>query len=321
MDTNIQVSIICCAYNQENYIEDALKGFVMQKTDFNYEVLISDDASTDRTPEIIREYEKKYPDIIKPVYLTENVYSTGKYPGEILMKKAQGKYFALCEGDDYWISDHKLQRQYDALEKHPECDMSAHGALKVRPDDCSTIGTVEPMKEDGILTMEKVIDGGGDFIATNSLFFRRKLAENPPDYLKFTGIDYAYQMCGAARGGIVYLSEIMSAYRRGAQNSWTVKFMKSKREVMIGHLDKMMKMLDMANEETQHKFEKDFVFAKSKYEFQKATLQRDVKTVYGRKFASFRKQMSAKRKLILGLQCFAPWSISVYHRIKSARNK
>ena len=203
MDTDIKVSVICCAYNQESYIEDALKGCVMQKTDFNFEVLVSDDASTDHTADIIREYEKKYPELIKPLYLTENQYSKGIYPGVFLMQEAQGKYYALCEGDDYWISDHKLQRQYDVLEQHPECDMSAHGALKVRPDDCKIIGTIEPMKEDGILSMQDVIDGGGDFIATNSLFFRKTLAEHPTSYLKYTGIDYAYQMSGASRGGII----------------------------------------------------------------------------------------------------------------------
>lgn len=321
MDEDIKVSVICCAYNQESYIEDALKGFVMQKTDFNFEVLISDDASTDRTAEIIREYEKKYPELIKPLYLSENSFSKGVYPGVILMKKAKGKYIAFCEGDDYWISEHKLQRQYDALEKHPECDMSAHASLKVRPDDCRTIGTIEPMNEDGILSMEKVIDLGGASIATNSLFFRKTMLTPPPSYLRFCGFDYAYQMTGAARGGIVYLSEIMAAYRRGAKNSWTVTMMNAKNEVMISHIDKMMKMLDLANEETQFKYDKNISLAKLKYEFQKAALRGDAKAVYSKKYALLRKQMSEKRKLILCLQCFAPWSITMYQKIKKARNK
>ena len=72
MSRNIEVSIICNTYNHERYIRDAIEGFLMQKTDFPYEILSHDDASTDRTPEIIHEYEVKYPDVIKPIYQTEN---------------------------------------------------------------------------------------------------------------------------------------------------------------------------------------------------------------------------------------------------------
>lgn len=319
MEKIIAVSVICCAYNQENYIEDALRGFVSQKTDFAYEVLISDDASKDRTTDIIREYARKYPDLIKPMLLSENHFSKGIYPGTLLMEKAQGDYIAFCEGDDYWISEHKLQKQYDAMERHPECDMCAHSALKVRPEDRRTIGKIEPMAEDGILSMEKVIEGGGDFIATNSLFFRRSIIDSSTAYLKYSGYDYAYQMSGAERGGILYLKETMSAYRRGADSSWTLSMLYSKNDAMIRHIDGMMKMLDIANEETGHRFDKSICFAKSKYEFQKAVLQKNIKRVFSKEFASLRRDMSAKRKLILVLQCFAPWSLGLYQNVKKAR--
>ena len=129
MNENIAVSIICNAYNHENYIRDAIESFLMQKTDFAFEILIHDDASTDRTPEIVKEYEKKYPEIIKAIYQKENKYSKGvdiditfQYP------RVQGKYIAVCEGDDYWTDAYKLQKQYDALEKNPHIDMCAHAA-------------------------------------------------------------------------------------------------------------------------------------------------------------------------------------------------
>lgn len=320
MGTDIKVSVICCAYNQEQYIEDALKGFVSQKTDFDFEVLISDDASTDQTPDIIRRYEKEYPELIKPLYLTENQYSKGIYPGVLLMEKAQGQYYALCEGDDYWTSDHKLQRQFDALEMHPECDMCAHSALKVRPHDCKPIGMIEPMKEDGILSMEKVIDGGGDFIATNSLFFRKSIVQNPASYTRLYAIDYAYQMGGAARGGIVYLQETMSAYRRGADNSWTVLMMNSQKDLRINYINKMIKMLDLVNEETEYKYQDSIQHAQLKYEFQKDTLNRDIRSVYSKKYSDLRDQMSSKRKTILFLQCFAPWSLRLYQKTKKVKS-
>ncbi len=122
--TNTLVSICCTAYNHEPYIRQCLDGFVMQKTDFVFEVLVHDDASTDNTANIIREYEQKYPDIIKPVYQTENQYSKGVRIHDIYFyPQAKGKYIALCEGDDYWTDPSKLQKQIDFLEANPEYGM------------------------------------------------------------------------------------------------------------------------------------------------------------------------------------------------------
>ena len=121
------VAIKCITYNHEPYIRDALEGFVMQKTDFPFVAIVHDDASTDRTAEIIREYAEKYPDIIKPIYETENQYS--KRDGSLarIMNKAcedvGARYIALCEGDDYWTDPLKLQKQVDFLESHPEYGM------------------------------------------------------------------------------------------------------------------------------------------------------------------------------------------------------
>ena len=115
------VTIRCITYNHEPYIRQCLEGFVMQKTNFLFEAIVHDDASTDGTAAIIREYAEKYPDIIKPIYETENQYS--KRNGSltrIMDAHMRGKYIAMCEGDDYWIDPLKLQKQVDFLEKHPE---------------------------------------------------------------------------------------------------------------------------------------------------------------------------------------------------------
>ncbi len=107
------VSISCKTYNHEDYIADAIDGFLQQKTNFKYEILIHDDASTDRTADIIRAYEKKYPDLIKPIYQTVNQYSIeGVSVTQLNLSRAKGKYIAECEGDDYWIDPYKLQKQY-----------------------------------------------------------------------------------------------------------------------------------------------------------------------------------------------------------------
>lgn len=115
-----EVSVCCITYNHENFISEALDGFLMQETNFPFEVIVRDDASPDRTADIIREYEKKYPNIIKPIYELENGYQKGIKPSSVTFKKAVGKYIALCEGDDYWTDEKKLQIQKDFLDKNEE---------------------------------------------------------------------------------------------------------------------------------------------------------------------------------------------------------
>ena len=119
------VSISCITYNHASYIKECIDGFLMQKTNFNFEVLIHDDHSTDGTEEIIKEYAKQYPDIIKPLFEKENQYSLGKPIGSAVwnLPRARGEYIAICEGDDYWIDPYKLQKQVDFLESHPDYGM------------------------------------------------------------------------------------------------------------------------------------------------------------------------------------------------------
>ncbi len=116
------VSICCITYNHENYIEQALQSFLMQETSFPFEIVIHDDASPDNTADIIRRYEKEYPNIIKPLYQTENQKS--KFKGGMNPRfnypRAKGIYLAMCDGDDYWTDPHKLQKQVDFLEANPE---------------------------------------------------------------------------------------------------------------------------------------------------------------------------------------------------------
>ncbi|TWV15118.1 glycosyltransferase [Bacteroidaceae bacterium HV4-6-C5C] len=111
------VAIICTTYNHKSYIRQCLDGFMMQKTDFAFEVLIHDDASTDGTVDIIREYEKKYPNIIKPIYQKENQYSKGIDVSIYIFPRLNSKYIAWCEGDDFWVDPLKLQKQINIFKK------------------------------------------------------------------------------------------------------------------------------------------------------------------------------------------------------------
>ena len=109
MKNNPLLSICCVTYNHESFISQCLDGFLMQQTDFPFEILIHDDASADGTANIIMEYEAKYPDLIKPIYQTENQFSKGiKISVTFNFPRAKGKYIALCEGDDYWTDPLKF---------------------------------------------------------------------------------------------------------------------------------------------------------------------------------------------------------------------
>lgn len=136
-DTKPLVSIRCLVYNHEPYLRQCLDGFVMQKTNFVFEAIVHDDASTDNSAAIIREYAEKYPDIIKPIYETENQFSKKDGSLRKIMNEAihpDAKYVAFCEGDDYWTDPYKLQKQVDFMESHPNCSLTYHACKNIYED-------------------------------------------------------------------------------------------------------------------------------------------------------------------------------------------
>ena len=132
MQNDIMVSVYCITYNHKDFIRKCLDGIVMQKTDFKFEVVIYDDCSTDGTREIVLEYIEKYPDLFVPILPDENRAQKEGFHGinVDMCKKCQGKYIALCEGDDYWTDENKLQIQVDYMEKHPDFSGCFHKSLR-----------------------------------------------------------------------------------------------------------------------------------------------------------------------------------------------
>ena len=125
------VSIGCFTFNHEKFVGQAIEGFLMQQTNFQFEIIIHDDASTDGTREIIKSYQKKYPEIIFPLFQNENQWSKGvrMLLAKFVLPNARGKYLAFCEGDDFWIDPKKLQQQVDFLEASPDYSMCFHNAI------------------------------------------------------------------------------------------------------------------------------------------------------------------------------------------------
>lgn len=126
------VSVIIITYNHEKYLRDSIEGCLEQKTDFPYEIIIHDDASTDGTTDIVREYAEKYPDLIIPILQKENQYSKGtKIIQSIIIPHSKGEYIAICEGDDYWCNPNKLERQIKFLQENPSFVGSSHQSLVI----------------------------------------------------------------------------------------------------------------------------------------------------------------------------------------------
>lgn len=254
MAKNIDVNIICNTYNHEKYIRETLESFLMQKTTFRFNVLIHDDASTDNTAAIIREFEQKYPNVIKPIYQKENQYSKGiDIIDEYQVPRLQGKYVAFCEGDDYWTDCQKLQKQFEIMEKYLDVDICAHSATRVKASDGTVVGYMRPSNQMSIFNVEEVIAGGGGFVATNSLFFRRDLFLNKPQFRKVCPLDYSLQIQGSLHGGMLYLPDDMSNYRVMVPGSWTDQIVSNKK-FHINQIKEMIDMLDILNKETNEKY-------------------------------------------------------------------
>lgn len=222
MSNNIPAVTICCiAFKHENYIRECLDGFIMQKTDFPFEVIVHDDASPDKTADIIREYEEKYPDIIKPIYQTENQYSRGVNPlWSHVLPQARGKYLAICEGDDFWCDPNKLQMQYDFMEANPDYSLCMHGRYildsfkkQYIPDPI-----IKKFPEDG-KTFAHRTACGEYFFFTQTMFIRKSCFDSKfNDVLRdsanapMSDLQVAFHM--ALVGNIKYLPQRMAVYRR-----------------------------------------------------------------------------------------------------------
>lgn len=256
------VSVICLCYNHENYVKDALEGFVKQKTTFPFEVLIHDDASTDKSAEIIREYEARYPDIIKPAYQTENQYSKGiKIVKEFLLPKVRGKYIAFCEGDDFWTDENKLQKQVDFLENNPDYTVCTHNTLI-----CDLTATEEgeeriyfPTGNRDITPEEAILTVGPIYHLSSVLVKTDFYLEKPAWTLMIPGVgDLPNWIYYSLSGRVMYLGdEVMSYYRCGIPGSWTNRVQKVYRE-RIKFNWKIMQLLHEIDKYYDYQYHKAF---------------------------------------------------------------
>ncbi|WP_159321673.1 glycosyltransferase [Spiribacter roseus] len=205
------VSICCITHNHVNFIRDAIEGFLMQETSFPVEILIHDDASTDGTAEVVREYEKKYPRLISAIIQKENQYSQGIKPNqEFNLPRSAGKYIALCEGDDYWVKKTKIQQQFGWIEADPSISCVSHDCWRIFDGDIQN-GSRFPKRAKLRWDVEDLIDGRR--FHTNTILFRK--SSLPSAFLahKVLSGDRLLFLYLAISGKILHIDNVLSVYR------------------------------------------------------------------------------------------------------------
>lgn len=219
------VSICCITYNHAAYLQQALQGFVTQRTNFPVEILIHDDASTDGTQELIRSFSEAHPGLMFPILRTENQYSRGvTNVSRFNFARVRGKYVAMCEGDDYWCDPEKLQRQVDYLEAHPDCMMTMHSARMESLGPSKAERFLRPLRGDQALEASQLVDSPAAGFPMASLVFRASLIQKLPEYYINCPVgDIPLELMAAEQGGAYYFDRPMSVYRVGVSGSWTAR--------------------------------------------------------------------------------------------------
>lgn len=224
--SSITVSICSITYNHAAYIRQCLEGMLMQQTSFNYEIIINDDCSTDGTTQILKEYHRKYPDIIKPIYHESNLYSQGQrnFLTKYVFPSAKGKYIAICEGDDYWTDPLKLQKQVEFMESHKDCSLCFHGA-EVLNDWNGTSDESSPYSK--YLTVGSRRYSADEvlqqlpLVPTCSIMFRGSLKDSIVKNKRFFVGDIIIILSMAEKGELWSIGDCMAVYRR-QQNGWVM---------------------------------------------------------------------------------------------------
>lgn len=223
-----ELSIVMIAYNMERFIEQAIDSVLMQDVDFDYELIIGEDRSTDRTREIIREYADRHPRVIRAIFRERNLGMNRNFMETL--GEARGRFVALLDSDDYWTTPHKLQRQIDFLRERPDLSIAFHNALVVYEDGTRShpfhmAQPNHPISHHLPKPVSTIADlVGGNFMQTCSVMFRAGLYDRLPDwYLEMPTFDWPLHLLNSEKGDIGYIDEVMGAYRVHEAGFWSMK--------------------------------------------------------------------------------------------------
>ncbi|MEQ3636256.1 glycosyltransferase family A protein [Alcanivorax sp.] len=258
----VKVSVLCICYNHEKYLSQAIESFLVQETDFAFEIVIHDDASSDRSAEIIAYYHALYPKIIKPIYQSENQYS--KAPNSVFVigaERCKSNFIAICEGDDYWFSKDKLQKQYMALRSRKDINLSFHSYKTESGRFSTSLLGVGPGGK--VVSLDKMIVSGPTFVALSSVMIKKKTLINSLERCINMPIgDLFIQLYGSYPNGSLYVGGLLSYYRVLSEGSWSRKASNFGADMKFSHWIATNKGLDFFDEDTALKKTTPIAFAK-----------------------------------------------------------
>ena len=315
--SSVAVTVYCTVYNHEKYLRQCLDSLTVQKTNFEYEIIVHDDASTDDSPKIIREYEEKFPNLFKVVYQKVNQYSQGtNIFTQFIEPILQGKYIAFCEGDDYWVDPYKLQKQYDIMEKNPDCTFAIHNVACVMEDGQATNQTLpqKTIPTSKISPCDFISLINTYFFQLTSYFFRSDtfIEYSNSDLKKVTPAgDRAMLLYASSKGNAFYLDEIMSHYRMMANGSWSNRIWHST-DKRTDHCRKMITMLQTFNQMTNYQFNEPIskrILQNKRWVYQAA---KGKKEYFNRDYFNCLKVYSFKQRLGILLSDLFPKLFSIY---------
>jgi glycosyltransferase involved in cell wall biosynthesis len=323
MENCVKVSVYCLAYNHSAFIEQTIKGFLSQKTNFRFEVIIHDDASPDGTANIIKKYEKEYPDIIKGIYQVENQYSKcASLIQAYILPRLSGEYVAICEGDDFWTDPNKLQRQVDALDANPDCHFCVHKTNEV------WVSGEETGKTFPSFDMDSKIMDSCEFLTlcsksysfhTSSYMFRmtewRKYMENPPKFKSLCDVgDEPYLLYFGQLGKVCYMNQVMSAYRRGVPSSWSQSnAVTTDINRLIKHPTAMIATYEAFDEYTGGKYHSLFVHKLAMMKLRVAVYTRNCKQLLSKKEKEYFQALSISKRGVVVVAAIFPRTVLKYY--------
>lgn len=294
MQDNILVSVVCTTYNQSKYIRQCLDSLLMQKTNFAYEIIVHDDASTDGTADIVREYERNNLNIIA-ICEKENQFSKHvPFFRKYILPMVRGKYIATCEGDDFWTDKEKLQIQADFLEENSDYVMCTHAAYYANENGMlNNKKTFSVFTKDKEITTEELIEKW--CFATNSRMFRTNIypIEKPSFIGKCRNGDFVHAVYFSLQGKIYYMNRIMSAYRVNSKGSLSRLYINN-RKANIRQNELFVEMLEQLDEYTNYRFHGSVEKHKEKRLFEMYKTKGDLKNA--RKIKSQYNKLSLFKK-------------------------
>lgn len=331
---DIMVSICCLTYNHEKYIRKTLESFVNQITDFNYEILIHDDCSTDNTVNIIKEYKDKYPNLIKPIYQEKNQYSRGiKISNIFQFPRAKGKYIAMCEGDDYWCNEYKLQRQFDILENNPGCSFCTHIVQHIN-ESGEIINRIQPNSTLNLLLNEGIISSDIVFkniltktiipFQTSCYFFKREYVmeylatfSRKLNIFDFGDVPLSWYLY--TRGDCYFINTIMSCYRENSIGSWSNKYIEVNNS--LKHFEQLIDFFHIFNEYTNRRYDSQIKYLIKKYKYKILELKKEFRQMITKEYYLIFKEKSIKYKIRTYLYAYFPKFEKIYSYIRNRSKK